>query len=307
MRSACSAMAMACSESLGAVRKNRRAVGQVVEGERRRRRRAREDARPPSAAGTVARAMVDDAGPITASTSCSISVAIASRAVLGLSPSSTLPIDLDLAPSTPPAALIASLAASAALISGCADRRAVAGLGQQHADPQHAVVDAARTAVVVVAAADAGWRRGRPVVGARRRARRRAAATTTRSPSALPLHQDRGAAGALPCTDGSRLARPRSSPAVTPSSPTVARRSRAVPGALGRDRRAARRPVGRGRRPASRRAGASRRWRSSPSAATGAASWRRTATSTWCSSTTASRTASRRRRRRCGTRCGTPA
>ncbi len=61
------------------------------------------------------------------------------------------------------------------------------------------------------------------------------------------------------------------------------RRTRTVPGALGGDRRVARRPV---RRRARRTSSAHRRphcWRS---AATGGASWRRSATSTWCSCTT---------------------
>ena len=76
-------------------------------------------------------------------------------------------------------------------------------------------------------------RRRRPVVGAPARARR-PRLPRRRPLSALPLHQDRGAAGALPCTDGSRLVRLRWSPVATPSSPT--RRS-AGASCAGRSRR----------------------------------------------------------------------
>ena len=141
---------------------------------------------------------------------------------------------------------MASRAASTASIIGCADARPGPRLGQQHADPQHAVVE--------VLLGDGGrrrrgrtGRRGRgPVVGARRGHQRRGHEqhgtgnhfTTIRLASVpYPARMAPTRAAATIATARDALDRRR-----------LARWPRPVPGAVGRDRRRDRRAVARCRR-----------------------------------------------------------
>ena len=180
-------MAIACNESLGAVRKNRPRSGSsssasaVAVGEQVR--------IPASISwGTVASAMVDDAGPTTASTP--LLDERGDRLSRRASECSLVdvPTTSIFLPSTPPAALIAARALERGRDQRLADRRPVTGFRQHDPDPQHPVIDA-RTCVVDVTVTSGPWGR-RPVIRARGHAT--IAAARRRPPSALALHQDRG-------------------------------------------------------------------------------------------------------------------
>jgi hypothetical protein len=105
-------MPCACKLSLAAVRKNRPSSGNVS-----RARAVAEGEHVNTLASTsssrVASAFVDDAGPTTASTSCSSSISIARVASPGVSPSSAATYSIGRS-RTPPAALISRIARRAA-------------------------------------------------------------------------------------------------------------------------------------------------------------------------------------------------
>ena len=207
--------------------------------------------RPTSRSASVARAIVDDAGPMTASTSRSIRPAIGSRAVAALLPSSNSVDELDRLPEHAAGGVDRVGGDAGGVDQRLADRRPLPGLGSRSAR------SAARRrrpcgAVVVVDGRSTGSlvRRGRAAVVVHRVRRARATPTASEHEADRVARSHRrrcghfttigAAADPVPFTDGSDGRRDGRDEVIADRS--LGGRA-AVPGAVGRHRRGARRTV----------------------------------------------------------------
>ena len=188
----------------------------------------------------MARATVDEAGPTTASTSRSIRLGdrLACRR-RARCPRRSRRRARPAVRSTPPAALICSTADAGGVDQRLADRRPLAGLGQQEPDPQDAVVGARR-----LGRRRDGRRWASSASSCRRRCTTQTAATADRTEAdrrggaggERALHHDRGAERSRTLHGWSARLHSRRDERHRRSGP---RRPAAVPGAVGRHRRGA--------------------------------------------------------------------